>query len=365
MVSVRVELWFSSYHGATVNNFSTFRNALVVARISPINANIPPPPCASPKSYSTYPSVLLPAPASSNGDNFTAPRRSRTPSISNANKLPPLGPLPPFPSSPSSRMLPPPSSSLGNFGSSLPPFGSLGSLPPLGALPPLETFPSLSQSNTTPRKRRTSTANPASLLDPFDHGSGLGPSTSRPRLRSPTPQSGHRRSMSSEAGYSSTSTASYDPSTGLSSAPLNGFQPLQRPPSRNRRPLSHFDSTNFSTGAVPNIPRLMQDNSYSPSKSTFMNPHNAPLLPLNNNHYKPRKQSYIAIDGSYHTPPTERARTPSHSTGTYTQLSATFNDNYDTSANDWSSHLPLPLSFSSLSLDDSPRLADSPPFGHC
>lgn len=367
MISVRVELWFGSYFGATTDNFKTFEKAVVVARISPINPQaLPshPPPSMSTfpsvllpaPAMSTFPSVLLPAPASS-GETFAAPRRARTPSLQSGSRLPPLPSHSSLCGSPS--RLPP-----------LPPLGSLGDLPPLGALPPLGTFPSPSSSSSsaTPRKRRTSAFN-AGALDPFDHGSGLGPSTSRPRLRSPTPVSGHRRSVSSEAGQSYSSSSSYDPSIGHSPSASSIMDPLQRAPSRNRRP-SNFGPSMFSNGSVPHIPKIMPD---SPSKSALTpsaSPHshhhhhqNAPLFPNQYSHYKSRKQSYIAIDDSFNTTsPMERARTPLAAR----PIECPSLDNHSpvfgyTSIDDkWTRSLPLPHAFSVLSLEDSPTSEGSP-----
>lgn len=396
MVPVRIELWFGSYFGATTNDFSTFRNAIIVARIvariSPTGSAVLPSssslsttihPLST--SLSTYPSVLLPAPgSSSSSETFAVPRRSRTPSIGGgaaSGSSPSIRPPPSLASfgSGSSSRLPPLPSLTSNPSATLPPFGTLGALPPLGVLPPLGTFPSPGIShNTTPRKRRTSTiATP--LLDRYDHGSGFSGSgshlTSRPRLRSPTPQSGHRRSISSEAGHSNYSTTSSSSSFensfgdrhGGPSVPLEAFPPIQRPPSRNRR-SSQFDMMNTfenGSGAVPHIPILLPE---SPSKSSSFFLSNHHLDYMNHSPYKPKKQSYIAIDDSFNPPsppppPPQRSSDPSSSLALNSQL------HHSTSLDCDRSHLPqnyewlplagLPSSFASLSLD-SPESQHSP-----
>lgn len=417
MVSVRIGLWFSSYFGATTSDFSTFRNALIVAKISPIDLqglpSVMSPPTSSSTSssatfqplsasLSTFPSVLLPAPGHSSSEAFAIPRRSRTPSLASADggakfslssPIQPLPPLQSFGGSSSSSINLPPLPPLSNPSTTLPPFGALGTLPPLGALPPLGTFPSYA---SPPRKRPPSTAIPTSSgtpfhhLNTFDHGSGLNSSyngqhlTSKPRLRSPTPHSGHRRSMSSEAGHSNYSTASSSTSSSFDHsgnigpfAPLDAFPPIQRPQSRNRRTSQLNDMTSaFDTNGssiIPHIPKLLPD---SPSKLDFFRNSTGGSFHHNNNQYnpyhnihhspyKPRKQSYIAIDDSFNSPPSsspsasgnshhDKFRSTSLDFGHFPFVS--FQEEQE---DNWLPLSSLPSSFAALSLD-SPNSGNSP-----
>lgn len=343
---VCIELWFGSYFGATATDFSTFKNAVIVARVTHLHGNALPPPASRlptpgfSSQQAVYPSVLLPAPSqslssSSSDDQFAAPRRSRTPSLSGrAAGL----------TSSLSSLLPP-------FTSDLPPLAPIGSLDGLPPLPPLNTL------SMTPRKRRTSAVFPPAE-DTFDHGSNLGPLSTRPRLRTPSPIPGHRRSVSSDAGQSfsssdeSLASPEYDSSSGLPS--------LQRPPSRNRRPSQIGFQYQLHGGAVPHIPKIFPDSlpkAYPSGMTSY---------PSNYIHYKPRKQSFIAIDDSYNTPPPprplDRPRTPSGNTRN--QAMASFGPSksiYDMSLlHNWHSAPPLPDSFSLMSLDSPPSTRSSP-----
>lgn len=341
---VCIELWFGSYFGATAADFSTFKNAVIVARVTPMHGNALPPSAGRlpipgfSSQQAAYPSVLLPAPpqslSSSSFDQFAAPRRSRTPSLSGRTSglTSSLSSLPPFTSG-------------------LPPLASIGSLDGLPPLPPLNTL------SMTPRKRRTSTVFPTAE-DTFDHGSNLGPLSTRPRLRSPSPIPGHRRSVSSDAGQSfsssdeSLTSLEYDSSSGLPS--------LQRPPSRNRRPSQIGFQYQLHGGAVPHIPKIF------PDSSPIAYPSGIPSFPSNYIHYKPRKQSFIAIDDSYNTPPPpkplDRPRTPSGNTRNHGLASSGLSKSgHDmTLRHDWPSAPPLPDSFSLMSLDSPPSTRSSP-----
>jgi hypothetical protein len=178
-----------------------------------------------------------------------------------------------------------------------------GSLPPLtplgGSFPPL---PSLQSLGSSVRKRRgSSTFDGLSLGDSFDHGAGLAPST-RPRLRSPSPMPGHRRSFSSETGNSFSSTSSTfgdHPSLpypgGLGGLPP--LQPLVRPLSRSSGPNGrHYQLDQLPPlEQLPAIHRIMPDSGSNPLPRVH---HGVPLFPPYPHYNKPRSRSFIAIDKS-------------------------------------------------------------------
>lgn len=349
MMLVRIELWYGCFFGATSADFSTFDKAIIIARVTPLHTNaLPPagqlPPPSFPflgSGHPSYPSVLLPpAPASlsPSPEQFAAPRRSRTPSISSRSGAPSN-------SSPSS---------FGSSLSALPQLEFSNSLPPL---PPLGDYNSMA-----PRKRRTSDIFPTAE-EMYDHGSSGLALDARPRLRSPSPILNHRRSVSSEAGHSLSSSDESLTSPGY--GPIS-FQALQRPPSRNKLPSQGGLPTQVYGGAISHIPKLLPDSSWSEGYS-MRKPHPSGL-PL----YKVRKYSYIAIDdsGPPRPPPLNlaRPRTPSTSSRNSTLSSAVTTDPAFTmpSTNRWSTLLPPLDGFALLSLgsDNSPPSSRGSPTSH-
>lgn len=208
LVPVKVELWYRSCFGATVDSWSTFSKAIILAKIKEVA-----PPAVQDLSntdpYMPYfPSVLRPVPSTSTStlqDVGPPARRRRASSLSGSSTLPTLPSL----SCAFGGTLPPLPSSLSMSGNDLQPLqhpapgGNIASLPPLPGL------------HTPSRKRRTSTT---SFLhpNPFESTSdaSIWPSSSRPRLRS---------------------NLNGDPLPFPSPFEAPHFPPIPRPLSRNRR----------------------------------------------------------------------------------------------------------------------------------
>lgn len=335
VLSVRIEVWYGSYFGATASDLATFDKAIVVARVTPLHGNALPlaslPPLLHPQPI--YPSVLLPPPPPNASLDQFKPRRARTPSLTSQSGLYMPSTLP---------TLPPLDSGLQSVNH----FDCMHGLPPL---------PPLGELGTTPRKRRSSNASPGSG-NAFDHGSGLAPLSVRPRTRSPSPLPGRRRSISSEAGQSlyswsdeSVATPGYDEMT---------FQAPQRAPSRNRKASqTRLQLNQLDSGAVPHIPLIFPDS---------LGQALPPMRPFSQiqTSYKSRKHSFIAIDDSHGIPPSRplpsaRPQTPS---GTSRQLFlAPAMASHHHSPSSSPASLPLPDSFRLLSLQNSPASSRGSP----
>ncbi|KAK9899268.1 hypothetical protein P389DRAFT_194270 [Cystobasidium minutum MCA 4210] len=229
-VSVRIELYFGSYFGATSTDFNTFDKAIIIAKVTqPSSSSSALPPLARLGGRPAFPSVLMPVPPEDDTGNSLSPPHSlrRAPSFQGGTGLAPLPPLPRLPSLSDA------------LGGELPPlpsdldFTSSSKLPSCGSTEPLSLLPG----GMITRKRRPSSSEPQDLasltlppLLPFSGSTLARPSSTRPRLGSATQQA---QSFMDSESQNQSSSFDFSPSFG------GGLPPLSRPPSRSRRP-SYF-----------------------------------------------------------------------------------------------------------------------------
>lgn len=207
-IPVQIVIWFGSCYGATASDYSSFKQAIILARITPLNA-------ASPNATRIRPAhpsgglLGFDGPSGNGAGTGTLPRR-RNLSFTGGITLPP--PLPPL--------------YMAGEG-----FAPLPPLPPIGfssALQPLPPLPSQ-------RARR-----PSGSLAPLPHeglasGSDLSlPPLSRPRSRTSSLLGQHSRSLSN-GPLTTFPSSSYEKPMAIPPVPIDEFPPLPRPASRNKR----------------------------------------------------------------------------------------------------------------------------------